>query len=527
MPHHAKEWKILENLLSSSGAGLRYTKSVVLRTLPKSLGFREKNNSDRPTSTTELSLPEDAWTKTVNALIRVLLRKIPKNTLETFTWIHNCVVKKATLESISSHHGASLRRLDLGPYIWDGATSMDDVLSLQALCLPSILPIRSVELLLTIVLVFHNRSSLSSLDLGVEFRVVKSLMSDAIYEDSNPSNRIAKRIKYEISKNFQDDERPVCLPNLTHLRLRGLDFGTLMYGYGQQLIDFRVLTHLTLESCCGLINALPKLGATPLPSLQSFHIRQEIIDRGFLNMLESFLCALPPLTALFVLLDSVIDTLDLISVMEIHGKSLQALVMDLRDGDRIPVLEDVSAWRRQYSIAIIEHCPNLIELGIPIDWAELALRSTHCRMFMNYIKTCLPKLQILNIRNLPEIPESVTAIPTDTMVKGLALEWMESLIWANLVERESLQFLGGLGDPPSIVIIAFGSLMYRDLWDGAHVYDNSIKNDLQTLQTFLVDYRRTSHGEWAPLLTHLSTGSTKFNQHPYRDISILEPYWLI
>lgn len=145
---------------------------------------------------------------------------------------------------------------------------------------------------------------------------------------------------------------------------------------------------------------------------------------------------------------------------------------------------------------------------------------------MDYIKTCLPNLQILNIRNLPEM-NGITVISADTLVKGIALKWVEQLIFASLFHRESLEDYGGSGDPPSLSILALGSLKYRDLWDGAHVYDNSIKNDFQTLRLFAVDYRRDSDGDWAPVLTHLSTGTTKNNEHPYRDISILEPYWLI
>lgn len=288
-------------------------------------------------------------------------------------------MKNATLETLSSHHGASLQHLDLGPYLWDEETSMNDVLNLQSLCIPSILPNQTFEPLLIPLLVFDNRMSLSSLDLGVEFHMVKALRSGALYRDNNPRNQVAKRIKHQIASNFEDEEWPVCLPNLTHVRVRGLDFDILMFGDGQQLVDFGVLTHLTLESCCALINAVPNLGATPLPSLQSFHIRQERVDRDFLAMLEIFLCALPPLTALFVLLDGDMDVMELIPVMEIHGKSLQALVMDLRDGNRTLLLEVDSAWTRQYSIEIIEHCPNLIELGIPVDWDELALGSSDCQ----------------------------------------------------------------------------------------------------------------------------------------------------
>ena len=145
---------------------------------------------------------------------------------------------------------------------------------------------------------------------------------------------------------------------------------------------------------------------------------------------------------------------------------------------------------------------------------------------MEYIKTCLPNLQILNIRNLPEMND-ITVISADTLVKGIALKWVEQLIDACLFDRESLDEIGGRGDPPSLSIFALGLLKYRDLWDGAHVYDNSIKNDLQTLRLFAVDYGRDSDGDWAPVLTHQSTGTPKFNEHPYRDISILEPYWLI
>ena len=253
---------------------------------------------------------------------------------------------------------------------------MDGVFTLQALCLPSILPHQSVEPLLIPLLILDNRFSLSSLDLGVEFHMVKALMSGGLYRDSNSRNQVAKRLKYQISSNFEDDERPVCLPNLTHVRVRGLDFGTLMLGDGQKLVDFGVLTHLTLESCCGLVDAVPKLGATPLQSLQSFRIRQERVEVGFLDMLEPFLCALPPLTALFVLLDGDTNGIKLIEVLEVHGKSLQALVMDLRHGTTIHSHFSTLVWRRQYSLDIIEHCPNLIELGIAVDWDELALGSS-------------------------------------------------------------------------------------------------------------------------------------------------------
>ena len=152
-----------------------------------------------------------------------------------------------------------------------------------------------------------------------------------------------------------------------------------MYGDGQQLVDFRNLTRLTLESCCGLISAVPKLGATTLPSLQSIHIRQERVDHNFLNILETFFCALPPLKALFVMLNNNTNVIKLVPVIEIHGKSLQALIIDLRDGNGNLGSPIDLAWGTQYGTAIMLHCPNLIELGIPVDWDQLQLGSCGCQ----------------------------------------------------------------------------------------------------------------------------------------------------
>ena len=72
---------------------------------------------------------------------------------------------------------------------------MDDVFTLQALCLPSILPNQSVGPLLIPSLIFDNRISLSSLDLGVEFHMVKALMSGGFYRDNKSRNQVAKRLE--------------------------------------------------------------------------------------------------------------------------------------------------------------------------------------------------------------------------------------------------------------------------------------------------------------------------------------------
>lgn len=87
MPHFSVEWRALENLLSSSGRGLRFTKSLVLRAEPRAYEIGTENDRDVSMEPKELLFPDDAWSDTVNTLIRVLLRKIPMNSLGILKYV--------------------------------------------------------------------------------------------------------------------------------------------------------------------------------------------------------------------------------------------------------------------------------------------------------------------------------------------------------------------------------------------------------------------------------------------------------
>ena len=111
----------------------------------------------------------------------------------------------------------------------------------------------------------------------------------------------------------------------------------------------------------------------------------------------------------------------------------------------------------------------------------------------------MPELRTLNIRNLPETNTLVTFMTMNAVIKGLALSFAESL-------RSTPPVLNGqvsglfLGYAP-IELLSVGALRYRDVWDGSIADDSSMKDDFFTLRTFSVDFRKTSDGACAPLLT--------------------------
>ena len=283
-------------------------------------------------------------------------------------WIHTYELRSTTLDALSTYHGGSLRRLELGTHRSRNSSTMDDVANLDTLCIPSLL-ISGTESLLIASLIANSHTTLRHLDLGVERSILDFQARGEFFRGTNA----AKRLMEDVAAVFEGD-RYEYLPNVDSLRLRGLDISVMMSGEQHLLLNFASLKHLALESCFGMNSSLQRLKELSLQGLQTFHIRQEKYRDNFLQLLENFLCTLPPLTALSILLDGPsLDVLEIEQIMEVHALSLRTCIMDLREGDRIATVDSRSSWRQQYSVDIIELCPNLVELGISINWEILDL----------------------------------------------------------------------------------------------------------------------------------------------------------
>ena len=84
VPHHLTDLDFLEHLLSSTGEGLRFTKSIKIQTVQKHCDNARLNDRYNPQDATAVSFPEDTWSENVNILIRLLIMKVPKNTIKEF-----------------------------------------------------------------------------------------------------------------------------------------------------------------------------------------------------------------------------------------------------------------------------------------------------------------------------------------------------------------------------------------------------------------------------------------------------------
>ena len=122
---------------------------------------------------------------------------------------------------------------------------------------------------------------------------------------------------------------------------------------------------------------------------------------------------------------------------------------------------------------------------------------------------------------MPKFDSLIDDVTTDTQVKGIALTWVDEMIAAGLSDR-----VHGKGLPPPINVLAFGSLRHGDAWSDSAYTDNSPYDDFSVLRTFAVDYCTTSLGDSAPVLTQVTWGPTCGIPDKYKNISILQPYWL-
>ena len=167
---------------------------------------------------------------------------------------------------------------------------------------------------------------------------------------------------------------------LESLKIVGWDLRPLFNGSFRPITDFNSLTSLTLESCCGLSDALPMLARKSgdqvinrLPNLQSLTIRREIDDNPeFTRVLDHFLRNLSPLRSLHILLSGYYNARSSKEFLKIHGATLQTLVWDERLGRRHDLIDDRLVDLRDAGKlgTIVKYCPNLVELGIPVRWSS-------------------------------------------------------------------------------------------------------------------------------------------------------------
>ena len=140
-----------------------------------------------------------------------------------------------------------------------------------------------------------------------------------------------------------------------------------------------------------------------------------------------------------------------------------------------------------------------------------------------------PKLEVLNIRNMPETRGEFI----EPVLRGLATTIVD-LIRSSPDRRVPGGRLESGYGVPELRTIALGALTYRDVYvgekwrDSCTILDTSTltpTDDFLQLRVFHVDYCYTVLGKYSPLLT-LMTKGCPCDFPPYNGIKILQPYWL-
>ena len=240
-------------------------------------------------------------------------------------------------------------------------------------------------------MISSNISTLKTLTIGFEQHAIREYeATHSLDVYSLPGGLMSKNSKATINdlmsylklKRTQSSRR---IPSsIEKLRLIGFDLDPTLLDAMGSFIDFGNLVSLRLESCASLHNGLARLeNTTSLSSLRSLTVRTELGLEVMWPSLESFICSLIGLTDLCLLIEGDFDALELEDILIHHGETLRSLVVDTRTGPRLNAAESTSAPQQidgadTYITQISRHCPELIELGITLNWqAVTSLGSLH------------------------------------------------------------------------------------------------------------------------------------------------------
>lgn len=316
-----------------------------------------------------------------------------------YSWEHECTLDSATLDVLCDRQKATLSSIRVGKCSDDHrSTYAMDLCKLKQL---SILNLQNGYDAWLFPVVVMNYPTLRRLSLGGDFQVADHYKRDGDLNDFHAAVDTSVRatqliVEYTRTRILCRDPTFV----LTELHLCGLDINHFIAPSFVPRIDFNSLRILRLESCAGLKDALLRIAdqdaAGPyghlfgLTSLETLVFRLENQTCSMLRAVQAFLERLRPLKKLHLLLEGCLHSDIAENVLRKHGPSLQSLIWDERGTPRISgQADDYSksgeAHMRDLEL-IINHCPSLRALGIPIFWPYMKEESFHPRKQVGPVK---------------------------------------------------------------------------------------------------------------------------------------------
>ena len=446
--------------------------------------------------------------------------------------------------TLLKQHGSSIHTLEIGGYRnWESADLANlDMERLTALGMdgPGTVGSLATELLA------NNLRTLRHLRLGGGLNLAEQYANSGyIDRDGNERTTLAEIFRENFQKKLAAlNKLSTVLVRLESLSLIGLDLHAFADGLSEPEFDFNSLGMLTLESCCGLEEALPLLmgpkdGTRKAKSAFGLHtlaIRHENAGAEFTRVLEKFLLSLKPLTHLHVLLEGSCTRsydIELRKVLQVHGKSLRSLLWDERTGPRHDASEDNRIFTLDHVDLefIARHCPGLKALGISLDWMDVTGSGKHHKKVRVVFELCyrlhtdlcqiallfsrLSHLQTLNIRNLPVATTSKTWLPNDYMMEGLATMLL-NIVTKNARTTQTL----------ALRTVAIGAPTYGSVRVGMNHYTPSSTSDFFQLRIYHVNYGCQYRDSLSPKLHPIAKGTPADAWGNADNLNIFNLYWL-
>lgn len=233
-------------------------------------------------------------------------------------------------------------------------------------------------------MLMNSMKTLRELTIGFEREIIQAYEANLI-EDFSDSGGILWFASHIASDNLATEWKEqrrastaFATLSIDSLRLTGFDLHLLLTPSTGAFIDFSKLTCLSLESCAGLADGLKHLmTGTKLSSrpcrLRSLTVRTELGRDRQWSILESFVSSLSDLISLSILVEGVATLTDLETMLKTIGRSLRTLVIEERMGPRRTIAESMFILDSPISQLnhIADFCPNLIELGVTLDWSAV------------------------------------------------------------------------------------------------------------------------------------------------------------
>ena len=300
-------------------------------------------------------------------------------------WQHDHILSASTLKTLVETQKHSLRILKLGRVTstWTKSSLSRQLTNLHTLHVGSMkLRHKDKGNHWVGLVIASNTSTLRDLKLGSERWLVESLL-DGVPAFPNMDQRAnSRQLIKSIDQALKVAGKSSQKLHLESLHVCGLDLRALIDKDSPKLFKPEHLRKLSLESCHGsedFLNVLSRrsLGSSSILRLKSFHFRSEFSKRGMLRLLERFLSSFFGLEHLSVIVEGRNITtskwLKPRCFIKCHGPTLKTLVWEGRQEPRMcwesdPVIPLRCDAEFQQLDEICEGCPNLVELGVTIDW---------------------------------------------------------------------------------------------------------------------------------------------------------------